>query len=63
MEGDPREHPFWKDLNIYCDKCTRSERYCTCSRSARGAKFPTGLDDVPHGNDFKSDGDHKFDGL
>ena len=63
MEGNPREHPFWKDLNVYCDRCTRSQFYCTCSRSARGPELPTGQHDKSHGNDEQSDGDHKFDGL
>ncbi len=63
MEGNPREHPFWKDNNIYCDRCTRSQFYCTCPRSPCGPEFHTRLDVEPHGNDFKSDGDHKFDGL
>ena len=48
---NPREHPFWKDNNTYCNRCTRSQHYCTCSGGPRGAKFYTGKYDQPHGND------------
>ena len=64
MEGNPREHPFWKDNLIYCDICGGSLSYCCrCPGGPRGPEFHTRLDVEPHGNDFKSDGDDKFDGL
>ncbi len=51
---DPREHPFWKDNNVYCDRCSRSiQYYCDCPGGPRGPKLHPGLNDEPHGDDFQ----------
>ena len=55
---NPREHPFWKDNHIYCDKCGGSLDYCCrCPGGPRGPKLHPGLNDEPHGDDANNNRD------
>ena len=54
MEDNPREHPFWKDNHIYCDKCGGSLKYCCrCVGGPCGPKFSAGKYDEPHRDELK----------
>ncbi len=45
---------------LLCPKCGMCKCHaCTCCKgSASGTKLPTRPDDVSHGDDFRSGGDH-----